>query len=127
MGESPEAKQINALGFWFTRSIIGLNEPGVDFNLGIHVNDLATSTITSAQKHFGRAVNLIRGITLGIQDILKARKLLMIASGEKKAEIIRKALYNNINNQIPASIIQQHPDCEVILDKAAAALLNQPV
>ena len=106
---------------------IGLNEPGVDFNLGIHINDLATSTITSAQKHFGRAVNLTKGITLGIQDILNARKLVMIASGEKKADIIYKALYNDINKLIPASIIQKHQDCEVVLDKAAAALLNQPV
>jgi 6-phosphogluconolactonase/Glucosamine-6-phosphate isomerase/deaminase len=106
---------------------IGLNEPGVNFNLGIHINDLADSTVTSAQKHFGRPVYLEQGITLGIHDILKARKLVLIASGEKKAAIISKALHQKISNQVPATIIQQHPNCEVILDKAAASMLNQPV
>ena len=106
---------------------IGLNEPGVDFNLGVHVNNLASSTITSAQKYFGGSVDLKQGITLGIQNILKARKLVLIASGEKKANIISKALHDKVNNQVPATIIQQHPDCEVILDKAAASQLNQPV
>lgn len=106
---------------------IGLNEPGVDFQSGIHVNDLASSTITSAQKHFGRNVNLEKGITLGIRDILKARKLVLIASGEKKASIISKALNDPVSNQLPATIIQQHSNCEVILDKASASLLNPTV
>lgn len=106
---------------------IGLNEPGADFNLSIHVNDLAASTISSAQKHFGRPVDLKQGITLGIQNILRSRKLVLIASGEKKADIISKALNLEVSNHIPATIIQEHSDCEVILDKAAASLLNQPV
>ena len=106
---------------------IGLNEPGVDFNLGIHVNDLATSTVISAQKHFGRPVDLKQGITMGIQNILQSNKLVLIASGEKKADIIAKALHSKVSNQVPATIIQQHADCEVILDKAAASQLNQPV
>ena len=106
---------------------IGLNEPGVDFSLGIHINELAPTTISSAQKHFGKPVELKQGITLGIQNILKSKKLVLIASGEKKAGIISKALHYKVNNEIPATIIQLHRNCEVILDKAAAAQLNQPV
>jgi glucosamine-6-phosphate isomerase len=106
---------------------IGLNEPGVDLKSGVHINDLAQSTITSAQKYFGDNVTLEKGITLGIQNILMTRKLVLIASGEKKASIISKALQEPISDQVPATIIQQHSDCDVILDKSAASLLNQAV
>ncbi|HEU0063473.1 MAG TPA: glucosamine-6-phosphate deaminase [Flavisolibacter sp.] len=104
---------------------IGLNEPGSDFSAQVHISTLASSTINSAQRYFSGKVHLVKGITLGIKNIMEAKRLILIASGEKKADIVSKAVQGEVNNTVPATIIQHHVNSEVILDKAAAMFLPQ--
>lgn len=99
---------------------IGFNEPGTSWETLTHVSELSRETReregTSFQEN-DRAPQ--RAITMGIKTIMKARKILLLASGRKKAEAIRKALEGPVTERIPASILQLHPMVTVIVDKEA--------
>ena len=103
---------------------IGFNEPGVSFDNYSHVIDLDESTITVGQKYFKGAVTLKQGITLGLKHLMESKKVVVIANGSKKAEVIKKAVDGKISNQFPATIIQTHPQGVVMVDEEAAALIN---
>lgn len=60
---------------------------------------------------------------MGIGTIMKAKKILMVVSGEDKAEIVAKAFYGDVTPEVPASILQFHPDVTVVVDEAAASKL----
>lgn len=62
--------------------------------------------------------------TMGIATIMKAKKIILLASGESKKEIIKKALSEPVTPKVPASILQKHKNVIIILDKAAAKKLN---
>jgi galactosamine-6-phosphate isomerase len=101
---------------------IGFNEPGVDFSLFSHVTDLDETTITVGQnKYFTEPVVLTKGITLGPGTLMAAKKVILMANGIAKAEVIQKAMEGPVTNSFPASIIQQHPDGNVWVDEAAAS------
>ncbi|MFL5788251.1 MAG: glucosamine-6-phosphate deaminase [Flavisolibacter sp.] len=104
---------------------IGLNEPGCDFNSYSHHGALDAVTKVTAQKYFSNEQSLEEGLTLGIMNILESRILLLIANGDKKSEIISKALESDVSNRIPASIVQKHNSSYVFLDKGAASKLSQ--
>ena len=104
---------------------IGFNEPGVAFDKYSHVISLDATTQSVGQKYFNKQTNLQKGITLGFNHILQARKLLLMASGIKKAAVIKKALEEEINNQMPASIIRTHADSLIMSDEEAASLLQR--
>lgn len=61
------------------------------------------------------------GLTRGVVNIMHTRKIVLIAKGESKADIIEKAVLGPVTTDIPASVVQLHPNCEILLDKAAAA------
>ena len=103
---------------------IGLNEPGVSFELYSHVIELSPITKNVAQKYFSSERKLEKGITLGMKHVMQARTVILIASGANKAEIVKKAVEGEITNQVPASILQKHPNCHVFLDNAAASRLK---
>jgi glucosamine-6-phosphate isomerase len=103
---------------------IGFNEPGVNPNLFSHVVELDNTTKTVGQKYFRESTELTAGITLGLRHLLDASQALLIANGEKKAEVIRHALEEPINSNMPASYIRQHKNSTVILDQEAAQLLQ---
>jgi 6-phosphogluconolactonase/glucosamine-6-phosphate isomerase/deaminase len=103
---------------------IGLNEPGVDFDLYSHFSPLDEKTKEVAQKYFTDKVLLTKGITLGPRHLLEAEVAILIASGINKAEIIKKALEQEVSNSVPASILQNHRDAYVFLDQNAASLLS---
>ena len=103
---------------------IGFNEPGVQEKLHAHIIDLDETTRTVGQKYFKESTVLKRGITLGFLDVLKSRRALMVASGTKKADIIRLALQGEISTQVPASIIRKHPNALIMLDRDAASGLT---
>ena len=63
------------------------------------------------------------GLTLGIKNIMQSRKIVLAANGSRKARIINTALNGPITPDVPASVLQLHPACEVILDPAAAEFL----
>lgn len=94
---------------------IGFNEPADHFDKGTHIVDLDESTIV-ANSRFFKSIDDVpkKAITLGMEGIMQAKKVLLIASGESKKEILEKALFGPITPQVPASILQLHPDLTVI-------------
>lgn len=103
---------------------IGFNEPGSSFDSTTRLIDLHSLTREDAQADFGNIDNVpYQAISIGIQTITQARKILLLALGEKKSEIISKALKGEISTDVPASILQTLPQVEYILDNEAAALI----
>jgi glucosamine-6-phosphate deaminase len=102
---------------------IGLNEPGADFNSYAHHSALAPVTIEVGQKYFTHQTQLTEGITLGLKHLQEAKIPMLLASGIKKANIIKLALQGEVTNQVPASIFQTLPSAYVMLDEDAASLL----
>ena len=104
---------------------IGFNEPGVDISLQAHEQELHTATLASGQNYFDEPTPIKKGITLGMAQVMKAGSLLLLANGESKAAIIKKALEETVSNKVPASFIQQHENGLVLLDEAAASGLTK--
>jgi galactosamine-6-phosphate isomerase len=103
---------------------IGFNEPGVSFTNYSHVIELDKTTIEVGQKYFPAATTLSKGITIGLQHLMNAKQVLLIANGEKKAAIIKKTIEEKVSNQIPATIMQTHTNGIVMVDAAAASLIK---
>lgn len=94
---------------------IGFNEPDKYFVKSTHVVDLHESTIKANSRFFANIDDVPkRAITMGMVSIMQAKKILLIASGEEKRDILEKAFYGPITPEIPASILQLHPDITVI-------------
>ena len=104
---------------------IGFNEPGVSFDNYSHVIELDNTTVTVGQKYFKTAVDLGKGITLGLKHLQESKKVLLIANGTKKAEVIKKTVEEKMTASFPASIMQKHPNGFVMVDEQAAGLLNR--
>ncbi len=105
---------------------IGFNEPGSNMDSSTRIITLDKITRRDAASDFFGEENVPRrAITMGIGTILKARKIFLMAWGESKASIIQKAVEGDINNHVPASYLQNHPDSSIILDEAAAAELTR--
>jgi glucosamine-6-phosphate isomerase len=102
---------------------IGFNEPGSAFDQYAHVIDLDETSKVVGQKYFRETTQLTQGITLGLAHMLEARKVLLVANGSKKAEILRSALEDEISPKIPASAIRKCNNGIVMVDEHAAALL----
>ena len=99
---------------------IGFNEPDSVFAKTTHCVDLTESTIEANKRFFATADDVPRqAYTMGIGTIMKAKKILLIVSGEDKAEILAKAFYGPITPEVPASILQLHDDVILVADKAA--------
>ena len=103
---------------------IGFNEPGVSFDSYSHVIDLDDITLTVGQKYFKSQVSLQKGITLGLKHLQEAKKVLLLANGTKKAEVIKKTVTGELTNTFPASIMQKHYHGFVMVDEDAATLLT---
>ncbi len=94
---------------------IGFNEPDKYFVKSTHVVDLHESTIKANSRFFANIDEVPkRAITMGMVSIMQAKKILLIASGKEKRDILEKAFYGPITPEIPASILQLHPDITVI-------------
>ena len=103
---------------------IGFNEPSDNFAKVTHCVDLTESTIKANARFFEKIEDVpTQAYTMGIGTIFKAKRILLIASGKDKAEIVKKAFCGPIVPQVPASILQLHPDVTVVLDEDAASLL----
>lgn len=104
---------------------IGFNEPSDYLNLSTHLTDLTEDTIKANARFFDSIDEVpTQAITMGLGSIMRAKKIMLLASGEKKAEIIAKLVEDKISTRIPASILQVHQDVLVIIDKEAASLLK---
>ena len=103
---------------------IGFNEPSDVFELETHKVELAQTTIDANARFFANADEVPRqALTMGIKTIMQAKKVLVVANGKGKAEIVKKAFTGPVTPQVPASILQMHPDVVVVLDEEAASLL----
>lgn len=102
---------------------LGFNEAGVAPNLEAHIIPLDDVTKRVMSKYFGEKFYPTHGLTQGLKQIMEAETVILLADGKHKAEIIYKALKEPVNKEIPASILQNHPNCYVILDEGAASKL----
>lgn len=102
---------------------LGFNENGVDFDLDAHIIPLSETTLKVMTKYFGEKFHPTHGISQGIRQIMAAKTVILIANGAHKAEILKKAVHEPVTNEVPASVLQNHPNCYVVADEAAAALL----
>lgn len=99
---------------------IGFNEPGSAFVAPTHVVDLTERTIEANSRFFASADDVPRqAMTMGIGCIMAARRILMVVSGEDKAQAVYDAFCGPIDPKCPASILQLHPDVVLVGDKAA--------
>ena len=98
---------------------IGLNEPAEYLQSGCHVADLAPTTVGHSMLE-GTANRVTRGLTMGMRDIMGARRILLLAFGEHKAAPIRELLKKRMTTRFPASFLWLHPDVTCICDQAAA-------
>lgn len=104
---------------------IGFNEPCDCFPVDTHVVELTESTIQANSRLFDSIDEVPReAYTMGIGTIMRAAKVLVVANGEGKAQIVRDAFFGPVTPQVPASMLQLHPDVTVIVDKEAGALLG---
>ena len=103
---------------------IAFNEPGTPFGSGTHVVALAESTVRDNARLFKDISEVPRkAFTMGIRQIMQAKKVLILASGANKAEAVYKMVKGEVTEKVPASVLQLHPDCILIADEAAARKL----
>lgn len=104
---------------------IGFNEPCAEFPVTTHLVDLTQSTIEANARFFASENDVPRqALTMGIGTIMHARKILVVASGADKAEAVRRTVQGPVTPEVPASILQLHPDVTLICDEAALSGLK---
>lgn len=105
---------------------IGFNEPGSAPNSGTRLVTLDDLTKKDAAKDFGAKSNVpLKAITMGVGTIFKAKEIILMAWGSKKASIIKKAVEEEISSEVPATFLQLSDHVEFVLDTAAASLLTR--
>ena len=103
---------------------IGFNEPAPFFTKGTHVVKLQQSTIDANARFFTDGKCPTSAVTMGIASIFSAKKIVLIATGEEKADAVFHAIKGQISpSECPASILQLHPDTTFLLDEKAASKL----
>ena len=102
---------------------IGMNEPGTPASLRSHVSKLDPQTQEVGQKYFKSQTPLTKGLTLGLATILEAKDIFLLVSGTKKATIANKMITEEISEQLPCTLLRNHPGLRMYLDKEAAAQL----
>ncbi len=102
---------------------IGFNEPADCFSKGTHCIDLTESTIKANSRLFEREEDVPRqAYTMGVQTIMYARMILVVANGAAKAQAVHDMCYGPVTPSCPASILQLHTNCVVVADEEALAL-----
>lgn len=104
---------------------IGFNEPGSDVGNQAFIIKLSQETRT-ANSRFFKSMDEVptHAVTMGIKNIMFSKQIVLIASGKAKADAVYKMIYGKITEDIPASILQLHPNVTIIVDEAAASKLN---
>ena len=103
---------------------IAFNEPGTPFGSVTHIVDLAESTIKDNSRMFASIDEVPRqAFTMGLKNIMNAKKVLILANGANKAKAVYGLVKGEVTENLPASVLQLHPDCVVIADESAASLL----
>jgi glucosamine-6-phosphate isomerase len=119
--EGPVDLQLLGLG---NNGHIGFNEPSAVFEKETHCVDLTASTIEANKRFFEKEEDVPRqAYTMGIGNIMQAKKILLIVSGEGKADIVARAFCGSVTPEVPASILQFHDDVTLVGDEAALSKL----
>ena len=105
---------------------IGFNEPGDHFEDGTHCVDLKESTIEANKRFFESADDVPKqAYSMGIGTIMRSKKILLVVSGEEKAQALKDSIYGPVTPEVPGSILRFHPDVTIIADEAAIGMVNQ--
>ncbi len=105
---------------------IGFNEPGTSFDMTTHIVDLTADTIKANSRFFSSMDEVPKqAISMGIKSICSAKMVVLMAYGKDKADAINQMLNGPVSEELPASVLQHHPNLVVIVDEAAASELNQ--
>lgn len=105
---------------------IGFNEPGAAYEKETHCVKLTENTIQANSRFFEKPEDVPRyAYTTGIKNIMQAKRILLIASGENKADALYRSLFGPITPTVPASILQLHNNVTVVADEAALSVCRQ--
>ena len=105
---------------------IAFNEPCEEFPEKTHVVNLTQNTIEANARFFASMDDVPKkALTMGIGTIMKAKKIVLLANGAKKAQTIYDTVYGPITPKVPASILRLHPDVTIFVDEEAGALLKK--
>jgi glucosamine-6-phosphate deaminase len=104
-----------------TNGHIAFNEPAEHFTARTHINEISKSTLEANQRFFRLDEEMPqKAITLGFEDIMKAKKIILLATGPAKKEVIRRFLSDKkITTDFPISLLNMHPDLTLIIDREA--------
>ncbi|ERM90862.1 glucosamine-6-phosphate deaminase [Caldanaerobacter subterraneus subsp. yonseiensis KB-1] len=103
---------------------IGFNEPDESIDTKTHVVTLTEDTINANKRFFKSADEVPRkAITMGLGSIMKARKIVLLASGKSKAKAIKETIKGKLTTKVPATVLALHPGVTIIIDKEAASLI----
>lgn len=107
---------------------IGFNEPATEFPKTTHCVDLQESTIEANKRFFASADEVPRqAYTMGIGTIMQAKQILVVVSGEDKADIVAKAFFGPVTPEVPASILQLHRNVTIVADEAALSKVPKEI
>lgn len=119
--KNPIDVQILGIG---TNAHIGFNEPGTSFDTKTHKVRLTADTIQANKRNFDSEDDVPEfAYSMGISSIMAAGKIILMAYGKNKAEAIKKTMNGPVTEEVPASILQKHPNVVVIVDEDAASQL----
>lgn len=103
---------------------IGFNEPGESFQLKTHLTRLSKTTMETYQRYFNDLPKAPEyAYSMGIQSIMEADQIILMAFGAHKAKAVRDMIEGPITRKVPASILQEHPNTVILLDREASRLL----
>jgi glucosamine-6-phosphate deaminase len=102
---------------------LGLNEPGSPPDSVTRRIELHASTVQGSASYLTHSNLPTWGVGVGLKHLLGAREVWLLANGPRKAEIIRRAVRGEVGPDVPASLLQTHPNCFVFVDRAAGAML----
>ncbi len=123
LAETPIDIQVLGIG---SNGHIGFNEPGTPIDSLTHVVELTPNTIKDNSRFF-KSIDEVptKALSMGIKNVMNAKKIVMVANGANKAKAVKAMIEGRITTDCPASVLQLHPDCTIVLDKEAASLLGK--
>jgi glucosamine-6-phosphate deaminase len=105
---------------------IGINQPGTPFESETWVSPMDPDFEARVRRETQVPPEIeLGGLTRGVKNIMHTRKLILIAKGAHKADIIKQAILGPVSTNIPASVVQLHPNCEILLDADAASKIAE--
>ncbi|MBE6183394.1 glucosamine-6-phosphate deaminase [Heyndrickxia ginsengihumi] len=122
LAEHPVDLQVLGIG---KNGHIGFNEPGTSFQSRTHIVELTSSTREANRRFFEREEDVpTHAISMGIHSIMSAKKIVLLAFGEEKAEAVQQMINGHVDEQCPATVLQTHENVIVITDTLAASKIK---